>query len=135
MLGKGNRVYAQLCAVEGGSCSRERIECEALVATGVDLGVHFIVSDNGGFTDRVKSSVFLQGLRDQLMAPILQLAGQPSSGQPVGQAYHLRPSRWRAGQGRLIVDADTHTMVQTAFVDVDEVAARFGLSAQETPVD
>lgn len=106
-----------------------------LLSSGVDLGVHFIVSDNSGFADRVKSSAFLQGLRDQMMAPILQLAGQPSTGQPIGQAYHLRPSRWRPGQGRLIVDADSHTMVQTAFVDVDETAARYSSPEQGTPAD
>ncbi len=98
----------------------------------MDLGVHFIVADNSGFSDRVKSSVFLQGLRDQMMVPILQLAGQPSSGQPTGQAFHLRPTRWRAGQGRLIVDADTHTMVQTALIDVDEVAVKFGSQGSVT---
>ena len=97
-----------------------------LLATGIDLGVHFIVSDNSGFTGRVSSSAFLAALRNNLMAPILQLAGQPSSGQPIGQAYHLRPARWRPGQGRVIVDAETYTMVQTAHIDVDVVAAQFG---------
>lgn len=96
-----------------------------LLATGIDLGVHFIVSDNSGFAERVNASPFLEALRKNLMAPMLQLAGQPSSGQPIPQAFHLRPARWRAGQGRLIVDAETHTMVQTALLDVDAVADRF----------
>ncbi|MFA5709914.1 FtsK/SpoIIIE domain-containing protein [Mycolicibacterium sp.] len=97
-----------------------------MLSAGIDLGVHFIISDNSGFTERVKSSAFLLALRDNMMAPILQLAGQPSSGQPIGQAYHLKPARWRPGQGRIIVDAEDHSMVQTAFIDVDAVAARFG---------
>jgi len=88
-----------------------------LLASGDDLGVHFIVADDTGFADRVKSSPFLVALRDKQMAPILQLAGQPSSGSPLGQAFHLKPMRWRPGQGRLIVDAEDYTTVQTAFID------------------
>jgi S-DNA-T family DNA segregation ATPase FtsK/SpoIIIE len=93
-----------------------------LLASGDDLGVHFILSDDTGFADRVKSSPFLMALRDKQMAPILQLAGQPSSGTPIGQAFHLKPSRWRAGQGRLIVDAEDYTLVQTALLDTDAAA-------------
>ena len=93
-----------------------------LLASGDDLGVHFILSDDTGFADRVKSSPFLMALRDKQMAPILQLAGQPSSGTPIGQAFHLKPSRWRAGQGRLIVDAEDYTLVQTALLDTEAVA-------------
>jgi S-DNA-T family DNA segregation ATPase FtsK/SpoIIIE len=90
-----------------------------LLASGDDLGVHFIVSDDTGFADRVKSSPFLIALREKQLAPILQLAGQPSSGSPIGQAFHLKPVRWRTGQGRLIVDAEDYTLVQTAFIDTD----------------
>jgi S-DNA-T family DNA segregation ATPase FtsK/SpoIIIE len=90
-----------------------------LLQSGVDLGVHFIVSDDTGFADRVKASPFLIALRDKQMAPILQLAGQPSSGSPIGQAFHLKPVRWRPGQGRLIVDAEDYTTVQTAFLDTE----------------
>lgn len=96
-----------------------------LLSTGTDLGVHFIISDDGGFNDRVKSAAMLAALREKMMAPILQLAGQPSSGMPIPQAYHLKPSRWRPGQGRLIIDADAYEMVQTAHIDVNAVAARF----------
>lgn len=96
-----------------------------LLATGTDLGVHFILSDGTGFADRVKASALLLALRESLMAPILQLAGAPASGLPVAQAFNLKPARWRAGQGRLIVDAEDHVMVQTAHIDVDAVAARF----------
>lgn len=85
-----------------------------LLASGDDLGVHFIVADDTGFADRVKSAPFLVALRDKQMAPILQLAAQPSSGAPVGQAFHLKPQRWRTGQGRLIVDAEDYTLVQVA---------------------
>ena len=90
-----------------------------LLQSGVDLGVHFIVADDIGFADRLKQSQFLMALRDKMMAPILQLAGQPSSGSPIGQAYHLKPTRWRPGQGRLIVDAEDYTMIQTAVIDTD----------------
>lgn len=93
-----------------------------LLASGVDLGVHFVVSDDTGFAERVKNSPFLLALRDKQMAPILQLAGQPSSGTPIGQAFHLKPSRWRAGQGRLIVDAGDYALVQTALLDGDETS-------------
>ena len=88
-----------------------------LLASGDDLGVHFIVADDTGFADRVKSAPFLQALRDKQMAPILQLAAQPSSGAPIGQAFHLKPQRWRSGQGRLIVDAEDYTTVQIAFLE------------------
>ncbi|CPW92638.1 FtsK/SpoIIIE domain-containing protein [Mycobacteroides abscessus] len=92
-----------------------------LLASGTDLGVHFIVSDNSGFASKVKSAEFLMALRENMMAPILQLASPPSSGDPIGQAYHLKPMRWRPGQGRIIVDADDYAMVQTARIDVDAV--------------
>lgn len=96
-----------------------------LLATGIDLGVHFIVADSSsGFTSRLSGSAFLSALRENMMAPILQLAGPPSSGDPIGQAYHLKPNRWRPGQGRIIVDADDYAMVQTARIDVDAVARR-----------
>ena len=88
-----------------------------LLASGDDLGVHFIVADDTGFADRVKSAAFLQALRDKQMAPILQLAGQPSSGAPIGQAFHLKPMRWRPGQGRLIVDAEDYTLIQVALLE------------------
>ncbi|CPU55137.1 DNA segregation ATPase%2C FtsK/SpoIIIE family [Mycobacteroides abscessus] len=101
------------------------VSVSELLATGTDLGVHFIVSDSSsGFAGRVKSSEFLVALRENMMAPILQLASPPSSGDPIGQAYHLKPMRWRAGQGRIIVDADDYVMVQTARIDVDAVARR-----------
>jgi S-DNA-T family DNA segregation ATPase FtsK/SpoIIIE len=90
-----------------------------LLASGDDLGVHFIVADDTGFADRVKSSPFLIALRDKQMAPILQLAGQPSSGSPIGQAFHLKPVRSRPGQGRLIVDSEDYTTVQTALIDTE----------------
>lgn len=108
------------------------VSISELLATGTDLGVHFIVSDSSsGFVGRVKSSEFLVALRENMMAPILQLASPPSSGDPIGQAYHLKPMRWRAGQGRIIVDADDYVMVQTARIDVDAVARR---SQQEQQV-
>ena len=119
--------YAFKCAFDEVEVQGESVS--KLLATGVDLGVHFIVTDSSGFSERVKTSLFLQALRMQMMAPILQLAGQPSSGEPLGQAYHLKPSRWRPGQGRLIVDADTFEMVQTAWLDVDAVAAGVGIGA------
>lgn len=93
-----------------------------LLDSGDDLGVHFVVSDDTGFAERVKSSPFLVALRDKQMTPILQLAGQPSSGTPIGQAFHLKPARWSAGRGRLIVDAEDYTQVQTAFLDTAAVA-------------
>lgn len=96
-----------------------------LLSSGVDLGVHFVLTDNSSFAERVKSAQFLQALRNDKMAPILQMASQPSSGDPVGQAFHLKPARWRTGQGRLIVDAEDYTMVQTAHIDVDAVARQF----------
>ncbi len=107
-----------------------RMTIAKLLATGIDLGVHFIISDNGGFAERVKSSAFLQALRDNMMTPILQLAGPPSSGDPIGQAFHLKPSRWRTGQGRIIVDAEDYTMVQTALIDVDKVVAKLQAERQ-----
>lgn len=39
------------------------------------------------------------------------------------------------GQGRLIVDADSHAKVQTAFVDVDETASRYSSPEQDTSAD
>ncbi|KMV15936.1 type VII secretion protein [Mycolicibacterium conceptionense] len=96
-----------------------------LLATGLDLGVHFIITDNTDFPDHVKSSELLSSLRKNMLAPMLQLAAPPSTADPVGQAWHLKPARWREGQGRLIVDAEEYSMVQTALVDVDEVARKF----------
>ena len=100
--------------------------------SGVHFGVHFIVSDNSGFAERVKPSVFLQGLRDNMMASILQLAGQPYG---AADRSGLPPSAGAVASrsGRLIVDADNHAMVQTALIDVDEVAAKFGPPAHGTP--
>lgn len=96
-----------------------------LLATGIDLGVHFIVGDNAGMAERLKSAALLLALRDAMQAPLLQLAAPPSAGSPVAGAFHLRPERWRPGQGRLIVDADDHVMVQTALIAVDDIAAAF----------
>ena len=95
-----------------------------LLASAEDLGVHFIVSDDTGFAERVKVSPFLLALREKMMAPILQLAGQPSSGTPIAQAFHLKPSRWRAGQGRLITDVETYAPVQLALLDTGEGSVR-----------
>lgn len=96
-----------------------------LLASGDDLGVHFIVADDTGFSDRVKVSPFLLSLRDKQMAPVLQLAGQPSAGTPIAQAFHLKPEGWRSGQGRIIVDATDYALIQTAHIDVDAIAAQF----------
>lgn len=96
-----------------------------LLATGVDLGVHFIIADGIEFSDRVKASPLLMALRNAMMTPILQLAAQPSTNSPIAQAFHLKPARWRPGMGRIIVDAEDHAMVQTALIDVDAVAQKF----------
>lgn len=85
-----------------------------LLASGVDLGVHFIVSSNQKFADQIGVSPFLVGLRDALQAPVLQLAAPPASGSIIRQAYHLKPQRWRAGRGRIIVSEDEYTPIQTA---------------------
>lgn len=92
-----------------------------LLATGDDLGVHFIVADDIGFADRVKSSPFLLALRDKQLAPVLQLSAPPSSGAPIAQAFHLKPESWRAGRGRLIADVEDYEPVQTAYLDDSEM--------------
>ena len=96
-----------------------------LLEYGDDLGVHFIVADDNRFSERVSTSPFLKALREKMMTPILQLAAEPSSASPIHQAYHLRPERWRPGQGRLIVDRDNYLMLQTAILDTEAVAQRF----------
>lgn len=102
-----------------------------LLATGDDLGVHFIVSTNTKFPDQVAASGFLSALRENMSAPILQLAAPPGSAPPIKQAFHLKPVRCRRGQGRIIVDDTEYTPVQTALIDADAVAARFGTGTAE----
>jgi S-DNA-T family DNA segregation ATPase FtsK/SpoIIIE len=87
-----------------------------LLSTGTDLGVHFIVSSGVMFPDQVGVSPFLLGLRDGMQAPILQLAAPPSTNSPIRQAFHLKPQRWRAGRGRIIVDDQDYTAVQLALI-------------------
>lgn len=90
-----------------------------LLGTGDDLGVHFIVSTDIKFSEQVGSSQFLSALREAMLTPILQLAAPPSTRPPVGGAYHLKPKRWRAGQGRMIVDDLDYTQVQLALIRGD----------------
>lgn len=86
----------------------------SLLATGIDFGVHFIVSNNAKFADQLAASPFLQALRDAQQTPILQLSAPPASGSPIRQAYHLKPQRWRPGRGRLIISEDEYTPIQVA---------------------
>lgn len=92
-----------------------------LLATGDDLGVHFIVATGTEFSQQVESSPFMKALRNNMMSPILQLAAPPGSGMPVKQAQHLKPMRWRPGQGRIIVDEHDYTTVQTARFEMNRV--------------
>jgi S-DNA-T family DNA segregation ATPase FtsK/SpoIIIE len=96
----------------------------ALVERGQDLGVHFIVADDLRFADHVASSRFVGALRDKMRAPILQLSAPASAMSPVPGAHHLKPSSRRAGRGRLIIDADTYSEVQTPLVGVDALRRR-----------
>ena len=96
----------------------------ALAERGQDLGVHFIVADDLRFADHVGSSRFIGALRDKMRAPILQLSAPASAMSPVPGAHHLKPSSRRAGRGRLIIDADTYSEVQTPLVGVDALRRR-----------
>jgi hypothetical protein len=59
-----------------------------------------------------------------MRAPILQLSAPASAMSPVPGAHHLKPSSRRAGRGRLIIDADTYSEVQTPLVGVDALRRR-----------
>ncbi|VEH94243.1 Type VII secretion system protein EccCb1 (plasmid) [Tsukamurella tyrosinosolvens] len=96
----------------------------ALLALGADLGVHFIITDNQKFYERSFDAPLYAALQGAMQTPMLQLAASPQVGQPIRQAYHLKPDRWRPGQGRLIVDAADYVMVQAALMGAAEQHAQ-----------
>ncbi|WP_131722538.1 FtsK/SpoIIIE domain-containing protein [Mycolicibacterium conceptionense] len=96
----------------------------SLLESGIDLGVHFVVTDNVTFTDRLNSSPLLRALREHQQVPILQLSAPSNSATPVSGAYHLKPRPRAAGRGVLIEDASTFSTVQVAWTPAEDTAVQ-----------